>query len=850
MLRAGAGWRPVAAVLCGLFALALASESWAQMEEITVTTRKREENLQVVPVAISTLNAEQVERLGVTDVGDLSKLTSSLIFDTGFAPQDTRITIRGLAPVRGRQNAAVLQDGVDISSQAIATGGGSLLINPRLFDIERVEIVKGPQNALYGRSAFNGAINYIMRQPGEEFEGRLNSDIGNNGQAEIRGSLSGPLVGSTLLGSASVAAWSHDGFYRNSVTGAEVGGENGYAVSGSLVWKATDKLNVRLRAEILDDEFESFPFQQLLGTTVLPIPAAAITAPAPGVLPVLSPAATSITAFVGKLPDGDDVTLALSEDPRTGADYPGTEREVKRATLTADYDFGATTLTYLGHLANSKSAEFFDGVRIGSVSVEAVGSEYIFNDDTDLQSHELRLTSNGDNRVNWVFGGLFWNEEKDFLDGSYNCLNNSLPPLPYPPCAEVMAAVGTPESPLSPDFWGRETSHWSVFGLVDWEFIDGFNLILEGRYTDEDEDYEGPIRLGLAGSRIIAEQVNPFFFIYPPVNPPASGQNSFSSDDSYFLPKATLQWQPSDTMMYYLSWAEAAKPEGIAQILGGAGGFNDRESFEFKREEMTAYELGAKTQWLDNRLLVNGAVFFQDYTDKQVSVQVVDPQSNLIVPRTANTPAEVYGLELDLALQATDQLQLRASYTYLSTEYTNFLEATSGAGNIAQAQLVRPDNCRVIVDPGTDRSFCEVNLTGNELEYAPEHAFVGGFTLTNNLANGLEWFLEGDAIYQDERFVDRFNVVYLDAFTTFDFRVGLRAGKWDVIAYVENAFDDDTIKNSTAAVNTRDALFLSPFGLPPSPPPSTIILPPSQMVILPDQRQFGVRTSFRFGGSP
>ena len=93
-------------------------------------------------------------------------------------------------------------------------------------------------------------------------------------------------------------------------------------------------------------------------------------------------------------------------------------------------------------------------------------------------------------------------------------------------------------------------------------------------------------------------------------------------------------------------------------------------------------------------------------------------------------------------------------------------------------------------------------------------------------------------------------MVYLDAFTTFDFRVGLRAGKWDVIAYVENAFDDDTIKNSTAAVNTRDALFLSPFGLPPSPPPSTIILPPSQMVILPDQRQFGVRTSFRFGGSP
>ena len=128
------------------------------LEEIVVTARKREENLQDVPLAVSAISAEQIERAGIRSVEDVVARDPSMSFDLGIAPYDTRIVIRGLSPTRGRPNVATLVDGIDVSSEAIGVAGGSLLINPRLVDVQRIEVVKGPQSALYGRSAFAGEI--------------------------------------------------------------------------------------------------------------------------------------------------------------------------------------------------------------------------------------------------------------------------------------------------------------------------------------------------------------------------------------------------------------------------------------------------------------------------------------------------------------------------------------------------------------------------------------------------------------------------------------------------------------------------------------------------------------------
>jgi outer membrane receptor protein involved in Fe transport len=855
MLRGTVRTGPAVAV-AGVVALAVATDGIAQVEEVIVSTRKREENLQEVPIAVQAFGEQQVEQLGLNDVRDLSKFSTSLIFDQGVAPQDTRITIRGLSPVRGRQNVAVLQDGVDITSQAIGTAGGSLLVNPRLLDVERVEIVKGPQNALYGRSAFNGAINYVLRKPSEELRVRAYTDVGANGRAEIRGGVSGPLVGDTLLGDVSAAAWTFDGFYQSPVTQADIGSSDGNAFAGSLLWNITDRFNVRLRAELLDDEFGPPAYRQVFGTTALTVPTAAVTAPGPGINPVLSPGIVNTgvpNVFVGTLPDGGSLTPGASPDPRTGVDYPGTSREVTRFTLTTAYDFGPVSLTYLGQVANAEVSQFLDGLNLGDVNQTVIGSESRRDDETDLQSHELRLASNGDNRVDWTVGGLFWQEKVDQVDGTFTCVNNTGPPPNFPPCGPQMAQVGTiPISQLFPDTWTRDTDHYSAYALVDIQVLDTVNLILEGRYTSEDADYSGPERIQTVNnvttdlSRIIATP--PSFVGYLPFLTPAISQISASDDDSYFLPKATLQWRPTDSAQLYFSWSEAAKPSGIAQVPGGVGGFENIESRRFDREEMTVWELGAKTDWFDRRLLLNGAVFFQDYTDKQVAVQQVNEATGFLEARTANAAAaEVWGLEAELQWFATDNLQLRAGYTFLDTEYSDYTERTTGAANIALAELIRPNNCQVVVATPSNQASCNLDLSGNELEYAPRHAAVAGFTLQGEVATGRNAFVEGDLVYQDDRYLDRFNTAKLDSFVTFDLRFGLRSDAWDVAFYAENLFNDDTVKTSLGIINLQDIAVLAAFN--GNPPPTTVILPPSQLATLPDLRQFGIRASFRFGGN-
>ncbi len=129
------------------------------LEEIVVTARKREESLQDVPLSITAFSADFIEKNGIRSIDDVAKLTPSLVFETAFVPQDTRPVIRGLSATRGRQPIGVLLDGIDVSSESLLTGGGGIGVNLRLVDVERIEVVKGPQSALYGRVAFGGAIN-------------------------------------------------------------------------------------------------------------------------------------------------------------------------------------------------------------------------------------------------------------------------------------------------------------------------------------------------------------------------------------------------------------------------------------------------------------------------------------------------------------------------------------------------------------------------------------------------------------------------------------------------------------------------------------------------------------------
>ena len=183
--------------------------------------RKREESLQEVPISIATFDAEDLAVQGIDSLEDIARQTAGVIFDKGFSPQDTRVVMRGLSPSRGRPNVAILLDDVDISGEGIRTAGSSLTVNLRLIDIERIEVMRGPQSALYGRSAFGGAIHYVTRGPSAERRGQLSFDVSAEGKREIMGMASGPLSDNFFVG-FNFAAWNEDGYYQNEVTGADM----------------------------------------------------------------------------------------------------------------------------------------------------------------------------------------------------------------------------------------------------------------------------------------------------------------------------------------------------------------------------------------------------------------------------------------------------------------------------------------------------------------------------------------------------------------------------------------------------------------------------------------------------
>ena len=782
----------------------------AAIEEIVVTTRKREENLQDVPISVTAFTVADMERKGMNNLEDITRQTAGVIFDNGgMSAQDMTVIMRGLNPTRGRQNVAILQDGIDVSSESILTAGGSLLMNTRLFDIERVEVVKGPQMALYGRSAFAGAINYISKRPGDEVEGKVNFDVGDYGQFEAGAGISGPVIENRLSMGVNASSWRHDGYYSNSITNGDLGGEDGYGVSGSALFHATDDLSFWLRAEYSHDDFEPRARAIIERNTMLQVPPSAI----PGVTTT-----TTVPAFVGSYGDADGRFPIISQNPRTGFDYVGSRRNIFRTTLTTEWQNDAYKVTSLTHYADATVYQFEDAQIVGSSATTQTsaglgfGGEFYFDTKTKLLSQELRLASNGDGPVNWMVGGLYWDERATLYDGSVNVLSS------IGSGAAALAPIGTTLS-RNLRFNERRTKHWSAFGLVEWAFTDQLALTLEGRYVNEYLEVTG------SSANALAIIPSPFFSInYPPsAGLPVTGTDR----DSFFTPKATLEWKPADAVMLYASVAKSEKPSGISTLTGGAGGFNVGQN-RFDSEKMYTYEIGSKTAWFNDSLQLNGSLFYEDFKDKQASSTVVLPDTGLpgVKPENASS-AEVWGLELDATWQATEHLSFAASYAWLDTEYKGFLSNTSSPDAIANA-----GNCTVVT-VGTS-TLCQVDLSGNTLEGVPRNALNVSVQYKAPVNNDLDWFVQTEVLYQDDRYDSSSNSRWFDSYTLTDLRFGVQAADgWDVMVYVDNVFDDDTIKTGLTTADLRTFV-----------PPGTIYNAGKAM--LPDPRTFGIRGSYRF----
>jgi outer membrane receptor protein involved in Fe transport len=498
-----------------------AADESAALDEVIVTARKKEENLQDVSLSITAVTETEIQQLGLNTVKDVAGLDASLIFDKGYSATDNRIQIRGLSPTRGRSTVAVLIDGIDTTSESIAFGGGSLLATSRLLDLQRVEIVKGPQAALYGRSAFAGAIQYVTKDAPKEFAGELNAEYGDFGRYELSAGFGGPVSENFGLRFNGVY-WNDDGVHRNTTTGRKVGYGDGWGAALTANWEASESVDVKARLEFSDDQFGPSPIAQVRsnsrlfrptegtpcltpqGATVAlvmgacPTGSARVYAPTVG----LFPGGNAVLQYRGAIPDGDDLSVRLDRDTTTGTDYKGTERQVARGSINVNWNVGGGTLSsWTGYTDASfdfdEDGDFDSEIRNG-VDVALRAARFDYSNDTKQISQELRFQSDFDGAFNLAVGAQYWKEEADQIARSINifCIP-ALPPNVFGPTA-LPASCGTRSANQVvglttgiPRDNGREIESKSVYGLLEFEFASIWRTSFEARYSDEDETIKG-----------------------------------------------------------------------------------------------------------------------------------------------------------------------------------------------------------------------------------------------------------------------------------------------------------------------------------------------------------------------
>ncbi len=900
------------------------------LDEIVVTARKREETLQTIPLAVTAITAEQIERAGIKDVTGLIASDPSLNFDQGIAPYDTRIVIRGLSPTRGRPNVASLVDGIDVSSEAIGVAGGSMLINPRLIDIARVEIVKGPQSALYGRSAFAGAINYITLDPGTEVSGSFGAEMNEHAYQDFKASLSIPVRES--LGFRLNGYWfNSQGFYQNSITGADVGGGNGKGASLSMKWTPNEIYSLKTRVEYSDDGFDEPAQANVAFNGRSTVPAAASSCrvyshanPAGGNFfvtgPILDPTCANLDAnalivatipnqvarletatgnrgifndanivsFRGAIPNSRSLAIAFNPDYTQSTDngatapkFGGSDRQVLRLSAVQQFTLPLGAITSLTGYTRADVNTDFDFDKTAELSIMNTLKTW---SRTEQFSQELRFTSSWEGPVSLIAGAQYWTERMDQFDrnntvvgsGTACVLINPMATCPPPAfgfgftSTNVAQFMDNAAAARRSTLVRRFVNHQSAYLDIEWEFADTLKLIAEARYVTEDNDVVGPVTQGAAGAGTTTlcgstgPCTNTAAIPYSIQGAPATfagaavlRYDTYTRNDSYLTPKATIQWQPSPQWNIYGSYSIGEKPGGFGTLTVGAFGLPARADVEFLPEKVKVYELGAKWVSADRRALVNAAFFKQDFTDKQVSSQVII--GNTLGNRITNAGgAEAQGMELTAQWRATPYLTLGAGITQMfKYEFTDYTTLTSGA-----AEIARVGNCVPVITlnaAGTGAAAtCRVTRTGNKMEDVAATALAVNAGWRHPVGgSGWTFTADLDGKYEGKRFIEDDNTIWLDPYFLTGVRLGLETEHLSLQLFVDNLSDDRKVKSAGTGPGTVFANFRTGIttGAPsPITAPASLALrsvfapqiPTSVFANMPNPRTVGLRVNYKF----
>lgn len=774
-------------------------------EPIIVTGTKRDQRFIDVPVAVQVFSETAIQSAGITRPEDFLALTPNVAFQTSNHAGEFFVNIRGQTSVRQSEGAvAIVIDGVQVATQNEFNG--------ELFDIQQIEILKGPQGALYGRNAAAGAIIITTKEPTNEFEGTVRGRYGNWNTAQVSASIGGPIINDALGFRLSASIKDTDGPFENINTGEKS-------------FRSNEKIG-RLRF-LFDNGGPATVDYRLTGSEVKG-GAIAFNAQVVG---------TTQGGVTTEVIDTDDTSIPFT------ADVPGDNFQSKWSTaLKIDHEFEFATLTSV--TSYSTIIDRYQAKNYPYGAFNFAGNDWdtdILSPDTDLNIvavfgdntqkfrisnkafiQELRLTSPGDQRLRWQVGAFYLDSTRKFwteqgLNGRLprDDMGNFLPPYVIAgteiggmasPVERLIIGGGsilptlgidgpdTNNPTLNYDFNRYTARNYAPFGNIQYDVTDEFEIQLALRYDIEKRTVR----------TLTPDIPNPFSEIAP--GAPAATYNlcvantDFDADEcadertfKQLQPKATVTYKlPSGNGSVYAGYGRSFKSGGFnpigtrAVLLQGIPDILVQDSYD--KEVSDSFEVGFKSQLFDNRVSINGAVFYTEVSNAQ-QFEFFPTGGIQAISQIKET--QIWGGEIDINARVTDTLTLFGGVGILDDEITD-IDSENPADRDA--------------------------IIGNRIPFVPEYNWSAGFQLVQPVSNNVDLLARADYTRTGKVWYDQRNQANTEreAIEIVNARLGLGNDTWEVALWSQNLFDEEYNADAVVILPIAHAVFKAPgrsYGL-------------------------------------
>ena len=677
----------------------VSAQSNRALEEIVVTAQKRQQSVQDVGISITAFTGEQIDRMGFNKSSDISMLTPGVHVGGNVAGQNLQYNIRGVAQ-NDFNDHTESPVAVYIDDTYVAMAQGQRFA---MYDLERVEVLRGPQGTLFGRNATGGLVHFVTRRPTREFEGYVRGEFGDFDRVKLTGAVSGPLS-ATVSGRVSVYHHDQDGYLKNAYdpaspvsfnpsalalsegTGHDFGHERNSAARAQLQFELSDTTSLWLSANLADSKMSTSPYQSEATAAIIDAQGRqrnAIFQPSDSIAQgfTFETGEPILAGIFGPFPrpvPGGDATGYIDRDGN-GLDYTAGDlafednNTVKTKGFAARLDWKIGDLEFVS-VSDYKKFEKMIGMDVDSAPMNQLS--VWFDANVEQISQEFRLGGSTE-RLRWIAGLYYLHVEYENNIG-FKALDNApilLPPGTLP--ADYPAHVD------------QETNNYSVFAQIDYDVSEKLLLTLGFRLMKEEKDffYDLQVRQLVSAKRYATGAV--FGTFSDIVGLPVSTSFEDSTSDTLWAGKAQLDYKPSEDLLIYAGINRGVKAGGFNAPIdfGGAqmGAFlaGDVYRYAYGEEVLNAFEVGFKSTLAGGVVRLNGSLYYYDYQDYQgfvfagVSGDVV------------NYDSEVIGGEIELLASPAERLDLVLSAAYIDANVKD-VEVAPGIFQDSEPSYVPP----------------------------------------------------------------------------------------------------------------------------------------------------------------